>query len=142
MPGGLKQNLRDEPVSQRRQCGCSSAAAATSARGTLPLECSAWVAGRHLPSGDGRKTLGHQIATLRRRRGLGYREFAQSVGVSPSTLVALELDRGAGRLATLEGASWCSGQGPISPRVAAQGPSIPMPGIPRRTRRGRPRQRC
>ena len=42
MPGGLKRNLRDEPVSRRRQCGCSSAAAATSARGTLPLECSAW----------------------------------------------------------------------------------------------------
>lgn len=59
------------------------------------------LSGHHLPSGVG-KTLGQQIATLRHRRGLAYRELAQSVGVSPSTLVALELDRGAGRLATLE----------------------------------------
>lgn len=58
------------------------------------------VAGRHLPSGDG-KSFGQQLATLRSRRGLGVRELAQSVGVSPSTLVALERD-GAGRLATLE----------------------------------------
>ncbi len=58
------------------------------------------VAGRHLPCGDG-KSFGQQLATLRRRRGLGLRDLAQSVGVSPSTLVALERD-GTGRLATLE----------------------------------------
>src|SRR5512143_3699024 len=57
------------------------------------------VVGRHLASGG--KTLGQQLATLRRRRGLGYRELARLVGVSPATLVALEQD-GAGRLATLE----------------------------------------
>ena len=67
------------------------------ALGALGLE----LAGRHLASGSG-KSLGQQIATLRRRRGLGYRGLARSVGVSPSTLVALELNRGAGRLATLE----------------------------------------
>ena len=59
------------------------------------------VAGRHLPSGDG-KSFGQPLATLRSRRGLGVRELAQSVGVSPSPLVALERDCGAGRLATLE----------------------------------------
>lgn len=46
------------------------------------------VVGRHLASGSG-KTLGQQLATLRRRRSLGYRELARLVGVSPATLVAL-----------------------------------------------------
>lgn len=58
------------------------------------------VAGRHLANGSG-KTLGQRIRTLRRRRGLGYRKLARLVGVSPSTLVALERG-GAGRLAALE----------------------------------------
>ena len=64
------------------------------ALGHLDLE----LVGRNLPAGT---SLGEQLATLRRHRGLGQRELAELVGVTQPTLVALER-RGHGRLSTLE----------------------------------------
>jgi phage N-6-adenine-methyltransferase len=56
------------------------------------------LAGRNLPAGP---SLGHSLATLRRHRGLGQRELAELVAVTPPTVVALER-LGRGRLSTLE----------------------------------------
>jgi phage N-6-adenine-methyltransferase len=54
--------------------------------------------GRNLPGG---KTLGMQLATLRRRRGISQAALARMAGVTKPTIGALERE-GKGRLSTLE----------------------------------------
>ena len=50
------------------------------------------IGGRSLPPGD---TLGQQLAALRKRRGLALRTVARLADLSPTTVAALEADRGA-----------------------------------------------
>lgn len=64
-----------------------------------------------------------------------------AAATSPSTLVALERDEG-GRLKTLERVLVVLGAGAyLAPRGRPKA-FLPMPAIPRRTRRGRRRPRC
>ena len=67
MPGGLKPNLRGEPVSRRRPCGSLSEAAATLARGMLRLECSAW----SWPAAIWRAAAGNRLASRLRHFAVG-----------------------------------------------------------------------
>jgi phage N-6-adenine-methyltransferase len=76
------------------------------------------LAGRNLPAME---PLGRSLATLRRRRGLGQRQLAGLVGVTPRTI--LDLERcGRGRLPTLEAVLTALGAGayltPVGSRKA------------------------